>query len=278
MPTAPLPALLVPTDLMASPSAGLFVAVHSGGASFETRSVVLGDLTFSGLTAGHVLRASGASAASFAAITIGDPLSGGAAKNILYQGASGVLSSSSSFVWDYTNSRLGIGVNSPAYTFHAVGTSGLFITADTDTDNATKQTRLGTRAYVNSQVPFVGLYLAAQVAANNLNIGGGTSSGQAATQISFYTGGAVNTATGTERGRIDAGGNWNIGRDGGLVFVGATTAPTAALDVTSSTTSRASFRIRAGTAPTSPNDGDIWFDGTDLKLRSGGATYTITKA
>ena len=27
----------------------------------------------------------------------------------------------------------------------------------------------------------------------------------------------------------------------------------------------------------SPVNGDIWFDGTDLKLRSGGTTYTITK-
>ena len=32
-----------------------------------------------------------------------------------------------------------------------------------------------------------------------------------------------------------------------------------------------------GSGPTSPADGDFWFDGTDLKIRSGGVTYTLTK-
>ena len=58
----------------------------------------------------------------------------------------------------------------------------------------------------------------------------------------------------------------------------ALTVPTATLDVAASTTAQASLRIRSGTAPTSPNDGDIWFDGTDLKIRVSGATYTLTKA
>lgn len=38
----------------------------------------------------------------------------------------------------------------------------------------------------------------------------------------------------------------------------------------------ASLRIRSGTAPTTPNDGDIWFDGTDIKMRIGGVTKTFT--
>jgi hypothetical protein len=52
--------------------------------------------------------------------------------------------------------------------------------------------------------------------------------------------------------------------------------PTAVLHVAASTTSRASLRIDSGTAPTSPNDGDIWFDGTDIKIRVGGVTKTFT--
>jgi hypothetical protein len=56
----------------------------------------------------------------------------------------------------------------------------------------------------------------------------------------------------------------------------ATTSPTAALDTPASTTARATMRIRSGVAPTSPNDGDIWFDGTDLKMRIGGVTKTFT--
>jgi hypothetical protein len=63
----------------------------------------------------------------------------------------------------------------------------------------------------------------------------------------------------------------------GYVSIGLnTTAATALTDIGASTTTRASLRIRSGTAPTSPNDGDIWFDGTDIKIRIGGVTKTFT--
>lgn len=61
----------------------------------------------------------------------------------------------------------------------------------------------------------------------------------------------------------------------GLISIGQTSA-TALLDVAASTTARASLRIRSGTAPTSPNAGDMWFDGTNLKFYDGAATRTIT--
>ena len=48
--------------------------------------------------------------------------------------------------------------------------------------------------------------------------------------------------------------------------------PTSRCDFIGSSTSRASMRILSGTAPTSPNDGDIWYDGTDIKMRIAGAT------
>jgi hypothetical protein len=60
------------------------------------------------------------------------------------------------------------------------------------------------------------------------------------------------------------------------LFIGSATTPTAILDISASVTARASLRIRSGTAPTTPNDGDIWFDGTDLKMRIGGVTKTFT--
>jgi hypothetical protein len=50
---------------------------------------------------------------------------------------------------------------------------------------------------------------------------------------------------------------------------------TALLDIDASTTSAASFRIRSGTAPTTPNDGDIWYDGTNIYLRVGATTKTF---
>lgn len=43
-----------------------------------------------------------------------------------------------------------------------------------------------------------------------------------------------------------------------------------------SRTQNASLRIPSGTAPTSPVNGDIWFDGTLLKMQIGGVTKTFT--
>jgi len=42
------------------------------------------------------------------------------------------------------------------------------------------------------------------------------------------------------------------------------------------TTAKASLRIPSGTAPTSPVNGDIWFDGTNIQMRIGGVTKTFT--
>ena len=42
------------------------------------------------------------------------------------------------------------------------------------------------------------------------------------------------------------------------------------------TTAKAQINLASGTAPTSPVNGDIWFDGTDLKMRIGGVTKTFT--
>jgi hypothetical protein len=43
-----------------------------------------------------------------------------------------------------------------------------------------------------------------------------------------------------------------------------------------STTASATLRVPSGTAPTSPVNGDIWFDGTNLFMRIGGVTKTFT--
>lgn len=52
--------------------------------------------------------------------------------------------------------------------------------------------------------------------------------------------------------------------------------PTAWLHLVASTTAAASLNIPSGTAPTSPNNGDIYFDGTNLYMRIGGVTKTFT--
>lgn len=69
--------------------------------------------------------------------------------------------------------------------------------------------------------------------------------------------------------------------DGSSVFgLETSNSPTAFVDIAPAISSKASLRIRSsgGTAPSSPNDGDIWYNGTFLFMRIGGANkkFTIT--
>ena len=48
------------------------------------------------------------------------------------------------------------------------------------------------------------------------------------------------------------------------------------LSLLGGTTSNAQINLASSTAPTSPNNGDIWFDGTNLFMRIGGSTKTFT--
>jgi hypothetical protein len=54
------------------------------------------------------------------------------------------------------------------------------------------------------------------------------------------------------------------------------TLASAMLQMAAATTARASLNMPAGVAPTSPTNGDMWFDGTDIKMRVGGVTKTFT--
>jgi hypothetical protein len=96
--------------------------------------------------------------------------------------------------------------------------------------------------------------------------GTGTYNGFAFTSIIDQTGGA----SGITRGlfinpTLTAAADWRaIEVASGITILGA------------STTAKASLRIPSGTAPTTPTNGDIWFDGTDLKMRIGGVTKTFT--
>lgn len=74
------------------------------------------------------------------------------------------------------------------------------------------------------------------------------------------------TFAGYERMRIDASGRVGVN----------ITSPGAFVDIVGSTTSTSSLRIRSGTAPTTPNAGDMWYNGTNLSFsRVGGATEGV---
>lgn len=88
----------------------------------------------------------------------------------------------------------------------------------------------------------------------------------------------TNTGTITNRWGVsqeDAAAN-NVLAGKTAIGQAAGTAATAQADLGASTTAAASLRIRTGVAPTTPNDGDIWFDGTALRIRIAGVTRTVT--
>lgn len=51
--------------------------------------------------------------------------------------------------------------------------------------------------------------------------------------------------------------------------------PKAVLELRANNDEEAALRFNAGSTPTTPNNGDIWFDGTDLKMHIGGITKTF---
>ena len=69
----------------------------------------------------------------------------------------------------------------------------------------------------------------------------------------------------------------NISAAGGIGVGGDAAISGAHLNIAASTTAAASLRLdTTGVAPTAPTNGDVWFDGTDVKIRVGGVTKTFT--
>jgi len=105
--------------------------------------------------------------------------------------------------------KVGIGTKSPQAPLHIIGGTMLF--ADGEADNTVKQGRFGSQHYDIDEEPFYYLYSIIQSDNNQINIGGGTSAGNAATNIKFYTAANNTTATGTERMAITSAGYVGIG-------------------------------------------------------------------
>ena len=64
---------------------------------------------------------------------------------------------------------------------------------------------------------------------------------------------------------------------GGIGIGGNVGTLTSHCTVAAGTTAKSQINLASSTAPSSPINGDVWFDGADLKLHAGGTTYTITK-
>ncbi len=63
--------------------------------------------------------------------------------------------------------------------------------------------------------------------------------------------------------------NTGAGVQGDAAFLGKITTLASAIG-------KAGFNLPSGTAPTTPVDGDLWYDGTGLKVRIAGVTKTVT--
>ncbi|MFA5652387.1 MAG: tail fiber domain-containing protein, partial [Candidatus Paceibacterota bacterium] len=104
--------------------------------------------------------------------------------------------------------NVGIGTSSPTEALDVVG----HILASTEkTDSTSKYGRYGVTHYTTSEEPFYGIMMTSTASENTMRVGGGTSLGNAATDIRFLTASDTTTTTGTERMKIDSSGNVGIG-------------------------------------------------------------------
>ena len=58
--------------------------------------------------------------------------------------------------------------------------------------------------------------------------------------------------------------------------VGGASATSTVIQLAAGTPAKSQINFAASTAPSSPSDGDFWFDGTDVKIRAAGTTKTFT--
>lgn len=88
-----------------------------------------------------------------------------------------------------------------------------------------------------------------------------------------YSLGVEKGGTGTLRPLALIGASLTFANDTGL---GTAALSSSFLALAAGTTAKSQINLAASTAPTSPNNGDVWFDGSNLKIRVGGATKTFT--
>jgi hypothetical protein len=91
---------------------------------------------------------------------------------------------------------------------------------------------------------------------------------QVSTQVALISGA-------NNRIEFNLAGDRKMYLDGDSVKIGEITGVTARLQIGRSTLAAAHVHLQAGVDPTTPNDGDIWFNGTNLKMQIGGVTKTF---
>jgi hypothetical protein len=169
------------------------------------------------------------------------------------------------FGYGSTNTDIGSSLlinGSGNYEIRHTGTGQLIINKNTTNDNRIRIGNNFSDAQTSGDVPFVEIF------ENNFNPTSGTATLSLLKILATInqTGGA----NGITRGlyinpTLTSAADWRaIEVSDGISIL----AP--------STTASATLRIPSGTAPSTPTNGDIWFDGTNLFMRIGGLTKTFT--
>jgi hypothetical protein len=189
-------------------------------------------------------------------------------------------------VYDEANERIGLGTATPAAVFDGLSTSASTILFRLKAAASQSADLVDIRNSANVQQVRVAsdgsLILTGQAISAGWLAPNGNSFGQFGAQIGngfdLYWGDAttrINGSAATDYIQLITNGIVRLNvRSDGMIAVGSHT-PTAVGDFDASTTARASLRVRAGVAPTSPNDGDIWHDNTNIYIRIGGVTRTF---
>lgn len=112
-----------------------------------------------------------------------------------------------------TSGNVGIGNNNPTARLHIVGAthSAQLRLQDTVTDATNKFGVIGAGHYTNAEEPMTLAWGFSGLSSNDLYLGGGVTTMNAATTVRFITAANNTTLTGTERMRIDSAGNVGIG-------------------------------------------------------------------
>jgi hypothetical protein len=107
--------------------------------------------------------------------------------------------------------NVGIGTASPGATLDVNGSADTVLLSNVTTNAAVKEAKIQLRHYTSSEENLILLYGYSTSTANGVQIGGGPSGNNAATEIVFRTASNQTTTAGTERARIDSSGKVLIG-------------------------------------------------------------------
>jgi hypothetical protein len=216
----------------------------------------------------------------------------GSSGQIGFFNSSNTITGSNSLFWNNTNLRLGIGTNSPLHTLHILkplGSGSLDAVFKTEDTTATPTLYIDNDLARGFRIQTFGSAVAGTLLDGTINRAGTSVIRTNETSNSIVIGGLNTSAAYVYVGQNNI--SLAINNATQSVVVGSGTFATGIkfdvngsarvqglLSLSAGTTTNAQINLASSTAPTSPANGDIWFDGTNLRIRIAGVTRTFTVA